>query len=105
MCAESSGRIERIVTPSAASRTSSTTAVVAVKRSFPAVGSRFRHARTKAPSDEALVRALSSRPHRCPHNGVMRVLIVEDETKLANLIAARGWTGTDSPPTFTGGNR
>ena len=107
-CTEKSGRRKTMVTPSTASSTNRTTAAPAVRRSLPSApplgsgglgtsagcggrGSR----RTEVSTPEVFGRADES-PMRAAfialsdarsHNGLVRVLVVEDETKLGKLLS------------------
>src|SRR5947209_18050203 len=97
--------MERIVRPRAASSTTSTTAVAAVRRSLPSTpplratgggGAADRRSSVRcscvntasigADADENSLKR-SSRSHAPRHNGHgMRVLVVEDEKKLGELL-------------------
>src|SRR3954468_7951731 len=90
-CTEKSGRRKRIVTPSAARSATSTAAVALVSRAFPSVPPSFVSASSIEPSsaapDERMMKAAHSRLISRDDNAGVRLLVVEDEVKMAELLA------------------
>ena len=122
-CTDTSGRIARMVTPSAASRTSRTAAVAAGQAPVALAAARPHAGRgdgrrlvplcrrtsstgaMAADVDERTMRALIARSRDAATMRAMRVLVVEDEPKLAGLLArglARGGASDDVAGTRRG---